>query len=243
MTEFCLEIWEREKQRKSNDSYCIMKLHHLHHFKGQQLNHPLSLNVIISALHIDFCGGIRSVNLFITWGAGTPRAFWISYHAISLRLHFRSLPSWNRQSTVRRTFGLVTCLLLSATTWLGLKVWCNTTRIVGFPTVNKSHKHDETQTEGSGWYTVIEQVLFHGITLHGLGKVEYHCVQWISEFFFFSSTWGLCLKVDMDNLLANNSSFTHPADMEQKDGLTAFLCWADPFLFVTVLRVSLFFFF
>ena len=149
---------KREKQRKSNK--------HLYNEttpwpsfkkKKKQLNRPLSLHVIISALHIDFCGGIRSVNLFITWGAGTPRAFWISYHAISLRLHFRSLPSWNRQSTVRRTFGLVTCLLLSATTWLGLKVWCNTTRIVGFSTVNKSHKHDETQKEGSGWYTVTEK--------------------------------------------------------------------------------------
>ena len=83
----------RERNREKVINICIMKLHHDHHLKKKQLNHPLSLHVIISALHIDFCGGIRSVNLFITWKAGTPRAFWISYHAISLRLHFRSLPS------------------------------------------------------------------------------------------------------------------------------------------------------
>ena len=59
-----------------------------------------------------------------------------SNHAFRFWSHFMTFPLRNRTSTVRCTFGLFTSRLLSATTWLRSTVWCNTTRIVGLPTVN-----------------------------------------------------------------------------------------------------------
>lgn len=81
----------------------------------------------------------KDIKLWIKAGAGDsePKNLLMSLDMVSLRLQLRRRPSWNRQSTVRWTFGLSTCLRLSATTWWGLKVWCITTSITGLPAVSE----------------------------------------------------------------------------------------------------------
>lgn len=81
----------------------------------------------------------KEIRLWIKTGTGNsePKNFLMSPDMVSLRLQLRRWPSKNRQSTVRWTFGLFTCLRLSATTWWGSKVWCITTSITGLPAVSE----------------------------------------------------------------------------------------------------------